>query len=830
MKKTNIGMTATMLVIAVTTLQCSKTDRGPATLNAGAEVAGGTADSQSTDVLSTIEAKRAGKELVVLMPCEATKQLEADLKARNVPVRVLRDQSRNPQYYANQLIPHLRKQESKSIWFVFDNTDKAGSDALQEHFFSVQKATFRSDFGNLTLTRIVNELVLPGPEPFVSLELVHKSGGTITNILFAPDGETMYLAYKHGVVRWHSITSKQNGTSLKLPRGSKGKEGAFSGGESGLVGFVFHPDFPTSRKVYLHYNWQLTDGTRQAVVSEWDMNAKHELENQRTLMVVPQPRTDHNGGQLLFGPKDGYLYIAIGDGGEGKHTIGRAPAHTYRGKVHRIDPATPTADRAYSIPADNPFLDHPELPPETYAWGFRNPWRMCFLPDGRLIAGDIGEDVNEEITFVVKGSHHGWPYVEGQNPRNRWTLTDQTLQPTLLAYNRKMGMSVIGGAYYSSDELPDLQDRYVWCDFISGRIWCIDVPESTGTSLTINDAELVGQWPLLFTTFGKDLAGKLYVGTNTGSVYRLVPPSDDASIGEDTPITALEDSVAQGMFATEMSGPTRDDASDAEVALGRKLYSDKRLSSTGQISCASCHNLENYGQDGKQLAGIGARNTPTTFNSHRQFAQLWDYRTEAIEDVAAMKFITTHGIESEAKLAAMLKAIPEYAAGFKAVFATDANPITAKNASTAVGAFLRKLTTRSRWDDYLEGNSNALTADEKLGLATFVEVGCVTCHQFRGLGGSMSHKMGLLKPWTGHDRGRALLTNEPSEDYYFKVPPLYNIDKTGPYFHDGSVKTLEEAVRVMADIQLNRQISDEKVNAMVTFLRALTGDMPAIAK
>jgi len=781
------------------------------------------------DLIPTLDAARGEDDLVVIVPSDSVKQLAKDLENKKVRIRVLNAQKRNPQYYVNQIIPRLRKEVSNMVWLVFDNRDAGVVDSLNDYFLSMHRVAFEREFEHLTLVKVLNEL--PGAveeEKHIALvPVISQRGGTITNIVFTRSGDVMLYSAKHGVVRWRSMTSDKNGLTLRIPQAKKGVAGLFGGGEAGLVGLALHPSFDTNRKLYTHYNYQDAEGKRKAVLSEWQVDDEFAASNERVILEIPQPRTDHNGGQLVFGPDDGYLYMGVGDGGEGKHTIGRSPAHTYRGKVLRIDVDVRTGDMEYGIPADNPFVGKEGIPPETYAWGFRNPWRMSFAPDGRLIAGDIGEDVNEELTFVVKGKHHGWPYFEGSYSRNPWAFGSEQPQPTLVPYGRKLGMSVIGGYAYRGDTVEALRGKYVFCDFISGRVWAITLPD-TSTSLTIADATQLGRWPMLFTTFGEDPQGNIYLGTNTGRMYRLdnlaAATAPEANGGD----KLMNDSTLRGMFATDFAGPERDAATAAQIALGRQLYSDQRLSSSGNVSCATCHPLDNYGQDGKRVSVAAdgkeaRRNTPPTFNAQRQYAQLWDSRAKTVEEAAMAMLVEEHGLGDEAGIRTTLQSIEEYGAAFAKAYPGDDDPVTAEHATSALGAFVRQLTTRSRWDDYLDGDDNALSDAEKRGLSSFVSVGCITCHQFRGLGGSMAHKLGLLKPWTGKDRGRGEISNSKSEDYYFKVPPLFNIAKTAPYLHDGSIKTLEESIRVMADIQLGRKLTDAQTRSIATFLETLTG-------
>jgi cytochrome c peroxidase len=175
----------------------------------------------------------------------------------------------------------------------------------------------------------------------------------------------------------------------------------------------------------------------------------------------------------------------------------------------------------------------------------------------------------------------------------------------------------------------------------------------------------------------------------------------------------------------------------------------------------------------------------------------------------------------------LFKSIHGYKAGFAKAFSGDAVPFTYDNFGKAVGAFERKLLTPSRWDDYLKGNKEALTAEEKKGFETFVTVGCVTCHNQAGVGGHMYQKLGLAKPWPDlKDAGRFEATKLDSDKFFFKVPSLRNISETGPYLHDGSVTDLPTMVKMMASHQLARELTDEQTSSIISFLKALKGDLP----
>jgi cytochrome c peroxidase len=177
---------------------------------------------------------------------------------------------------------------------------------------------------------------------------------------------------------------------------------------------------------------------------------------------------------------------------------------------------------------------------------------------------------------------------------------------------------------------------------------------------------------------------------------------------------------------------------------------------------------------------------------------------------------------SEAVVIQRLKKDKSYPKEFAAAFPSDKEPISYANVGNAIGAFERTLITPSRFDQFLKGDDNALTPEEKKGAQAFVQTGCIACHNGATLGGMMFQKLGLVKPYPTKDMGRFEVTKNEADKMMFKVPSLRNVAKTGPYFHDGSVKTLEEAVSQMAEYQLGKQLTPDQVKEIVTFLNSLT--------
>ena len=274
---------------------------------------------------------------------------------------------------------------------------------------------------------------------------------------------------------------------------------------------------------------------------------------------------------------------------------------------------------------------------------------------------------------------------------------------------------------------------------------------------------------------------------------------------------------------------------DAKVKLGRILYYDPRLSANQKISCNSCHPLDAYGVESKRVSTghknqKGNRNAPTVYNAAGHFVQFWDGRARTIEEQA--KGPITNPVEmampSHSATVQVIKSMPEYVALFQTAFPNDKDPVTYDNMALAIGAFERGLVTPSAWDAFLNGKQSALTDAQKRGFNTFAETGCQWCHNGPYVGGSAYQKLGVVKPWANQsDQGVYQLTKDENDKMVFKVPSLRNINKTGPYFHDGSVATLDQAIRDMAQYQRGVTLTDAKVKAIETWMTSLTGPIPA---
>lgn len=305
-------------------------------------------------------------------------------------------------------------------------------------------------------------------------------------------------------------------------------------------------------------------------------------------------------------------------------------------------------------------------------------------------------------------------------------------------------------------------------------------------------------------------------------------------------LVALSAEVPPGKLRVFKPLPVSMDSADnppsqVKIELGRMLYFENRLSKSQKFSCNSCHLLDKYGVDNQATSEghkgqHGDRNSPTVFNAALHMAQFWDGRASDVEAQAKGPVLNPveMAMPNEATVVATLKSMPEYNTLFAKAFPGEKDPVTYNNMAKAIGAFERKLVTPSRWDKFLTGEKTALTAQEQAGLLKFVDSGCAGCHSGTLLGGNSYQKLGAVQPYPGlKDEGRSKISKNDGEKFYFKVPSLRNIEKTAPYYHDGSVKSLDEAVNRMAEFQLGRKLAPADVNAIVAWLKALTGEVPA---
>lgn len=293
-----------------------------------------------------------------------------------------------------------------------------------------------------------------------------------------------------------------------------------------------------------------------------------------------------------------------------------------------------------------------------------------------------------------------------------------------------------------------------------------------------------------------------------------------------------------GFLPTEVPS-AENPITDAKFKLGKMLYHDKRLSKDNTQSCNTCHDVANFGVDNQPFSKgndgkLGGRNSPTTFNAALHLAQFWDGRAAHVEEQAGGPILNPIEMAMASKEAVInrLSGVQEYQTLFAEAFPNQA--ISYGNLQKAIGVYERKLLSPSRFDAFLKDDVQALTVNEKKGLQTFIQVGCVKCHSGTAIGGGTYEKFGVYTDyWTltqseKIDLGRFEVTKKEEDKYVFKVPSLRNVTKTFPYFHDGSVAKIQDAVRIMAQTQLDKKLTETEVKEIVTFLDALTGKVPAV--
>ncbi|RIL12509.1 MAG: glucose sorbosone dehydrogenase [Proteobacteria bacterium] len=293
------------------------------------------------------------------------------------------------------------------------------------------------------------------------------------------------------------------------------------GQEQGLLGLVFHPDYDSNGFFFVNYSKK---GSGDTVISRFKVSTGNsnqaDLNSETIILTFEQPFSNHNGGQLAFGP-DGFLYIASGDGGSGGDPQGNGQKlTTLLGKILRIDVDSASGGENYAIPANNPFrgstLGRRE---EIYAYGLRNPWRISFDPQtSRLWAADVGQSAKEEIDIIESGKNYGWNLMEGFScyPPSATNCQNPELTLPIHDYPPAQGRSVTGGYVYRGSRLPALIGKYIYGDFVSGRIWAISYNGSQATNSELLDSDL------LISSFGIDAAKELYLLSFTdGAIYRL---------------------------------------------------------------------------------------------------------------------------------------------------------------------------------------------------------------------------------------------------------------------------------------------------------------------
>lgn len=293
-------------------------------------------------------------------------------------------------------------------------------------------------------------------------------------------------------------------------------------------------------------------------------------------------------------------------------------------------------------------------------------------------------------------------------------------------------------------------------------------------------------------------------------------------------ISNAQTSINQDRMITPL--PTSIPYDKEKAMLGKQLYMDTSLSKDGKVSCNTCHDLKRYGVD-NEIFSIGADgvldepfNSPTTFNSVFNFVQFWDGKAKNLAEQAKNPFTNPKemALKDEAEVVKRVEANAKYKASFDKIY----GQITMQNITDAIAEFEKTLITpNSPFDRYLNGDENAISSQAKRGWEAFKSNGCVACHQGQNVGGTMYQKIGIFEPYPNQENlGRYEITKIESDKMVFKVPSLRNVAKTAPYYHDGSIPTLDACVQFMAYYQLGRFLDQQTVDDIVAFLESLTGE------
>ncbi len=489
-----------------------------------------------------------------------------------------------------------------------------------------------NETGEETAGEDVSEVV--GEGPTIGLERVAEGFVSPVGLEVAPgEDDRYYVIDQPG--RIHVVEDGTSEVFLDLTDRMVDVGAATGGGfdERGLLGMAFHPEYRDNRRLFVYYSAPLRDapeGTggeeydHTAVLAEFEATGNFNCadpDSERTLMEVPEPQFNHNGGPVLFGP-DGYLYWALGDGGganddefghvedwydENAGGNGQNTTENPLGGIHRIDVDNEGENgEPYAIPEDNPFADSDEGLPEYFAWGLRNPWRASFDGDGRLFVADVGQNLYEEVNIVESGGNYGWNVREGiecfgtgspndppeecptetpEDVRGGEPLIDPVIQYPHQVGDETLGISITGGYVYENDTVPELQGTYVfgdWSDAFeapSGTLFHSPVEEYEPIAGRTEDdlwdinrlsvANAPGEELNRFVlTFGQDDDGELYVLTTarysdgeTGEVFRIVPADEGEEIGApENPITPqAEETDDEEETANETDNETIDD-------------------------------------------------------------------------------------------------------------------------------------------------------------------------------------------------------------------------------------------------------------------------------
>ena len=360
---------------------------------------------------------------------------------------------------------------------------------------------------------------VPAGQPEIALALHMAGFNQPLNIAHAGDGSGRLFVVERG----GRIRIIKDGAVLPTPFLDVSAKVRTAGGEQGLLGLAFSPDYASNGHFYVNY----TDLQGTSVIARYSVSSNPDVadaSSETVLLTLEQPYANHNGGHIAFGPNDGYLYIAFGDGGSANDPLGSGQnTDTLLGKILRID--VESGVQPYAIPATNPYAQTAGYRPEIWALGLRNPWRFAFDRDtGDLYIADVGQTLWEEVNFQPAsspgGENYGWNIMEGAHCFQSVTCDTTGLTLPVVEYDHSLGCSITGGVVYRGAAYPALRGAYLYADYCSGRIWSL---KRDGVAW---EASLLLDTPYRITAFGEDEDGNVYLTHYTsGEIYRITDTS-----------------------------------------------------------------------------------------------------------------------------------------------------------------------------------------------------------------------------------------------------------------------------------------------------------------
>jgi len=345
-------------------------------------------------------------------------------------------------------------------------------------------------------------------------------------ITHAGDGsDRVFIAEQEGII-WHVENKpgvKKRTKFLDMQKKVTWKQ---TENEEGLLGMAFHPQYKKNGQFFVYYT--TTSKPHVSVISRFRVSKddpnRADPQFEEEIMRIKQPFWNHNGGTLAFGP-DGYLYIALGDGGKANDPLQSGQdLSQILGSILRIDIDNKDAGKAYAVPKDNPFVKTENAKPEIWAYGVRNIWRMAFdRKTGDLWAGDVGQNLWEEVNIIVRGGNYGWSIREGRHkfgPNGVGPRAD-LIEP-VLEYDHKTGKSITGGVVYRGEKVPALQGMYLYADYIGSQVWALDYDRK---AKKIRKNVMLKKMDQPLITFGEDEQGEVYFSSSFGNIYRFTSGS-----------------------------------------------------------------------------------------------------------------------------------------------------------------------------------------------------------------------------------------------------------------------------------------------------------------